>query len=447
MQQKHSNWEQNPATSIQPRSFVCETLIGLSVLRCVIFLFSFCRIEYPVNILIHEPNHRGHRFTTVRVLLDALLSIKMQGEIITSITISTTEEALDSKEFEHQLAAVREEFDVIRLEKAKISHPLTLAYQQMGNLKQLINSQRFDYIYIPYADAVLQLLTLNRLWPLQRWWPAKVPVEAQIMHSSFAYPITKFSRKLLSIIAVRWSGCARVHLNDPLGIEFIKRKHPSFLEYVSLVPDPISETKLHDKRDARQALSLPIGCRIIGCVGLLDERKGTDILIKSFVSSNIEITDKLLLAGTLSPGVRDLVHKIDHPNIIAYDRYVTEEELSLALSASDLIATPYPDVVGSASIVIRAAMAGRMVLTNDTGWAGYVVPRFQLGLTAPVNDLKQFTLALEQALSIAPDFKQNQLAKEFCQFNTISNIHAHWTSLIRHKLKLGESNHYKKWPF
>ncbi len=52
----------------------------------------------------------------------------------------------------------------------------------------------------------------------------------------------------------------------------------------------------------------------------------------------------------------------------------------------DVIAAVYPQHTGSASIVIRAAAAGRPVLGSDYGWIGRTIEKHGLGLACRPSD-------------------------------------------------------------
>jgi len=390
-----------------------------------------------MHILIHEPNPSGHRLTTVRVLLDALLKLKAQCHAIERITIATTVDAIKTDEYREQLSAVSTSFELYVLPVPRASRrAITKTLQQVSGLRHCLQALDADHVYLPYTDFQLQLLTLSRLLPWSRWWPAEPVVEAQLMKSSFAYPFGKRSRKFMSLMSVRYSGCERVHLNDSLAISYLHTNHPDTLDQVRNIPDPISHTTLQDKQLARAILGIAADARVVGCLGVINERKGADILVRAFVQAKLADTDVLLLAGRLSPALRQLVDEADDKRIHVADRYLTEEELCSALSAMDLVATPYRQVVGSASIIIRAAMANRMVLSSDTGWAGVVVPHYGLGRAASIEHLPHFKQALEHAMQEAPHFQLDERATAFIQYNAIDNVHAHWTALLSERVGL-----------
>jgi glycosyltransferase involved in cell wall biosynthesis len=201
------------------------------------------------------------------------------------------------------------------------------------------------------------------------------------------------------------------------------------------MPDPV-EAPAVDKAAARRLLGLPPGARIAGCAGAIDERKGMDHLLRAF-SRVAKAGDHLLLAGKLSPQIRGLLDACPtglRARIHAPDRFLDDEAFGASLAAMDLVCTPYPDHVGSASIVIRAAAAGKPVLAADTGWMQAIVPRFGLGATVAVKDGDALAQALAAGLEKAPDHVSHPAAAAFVAFHAPGNFAACWTARLRERL-------------
>lgn len=405
-----------------------------------------------MHILVHEPDHRGHRFTTVRVLIDALLEVRQALEHsekdapTLSIYLATTRSGIESDAFREQLSPVADQFELLMIPEIGIEGNAVLrTIKRFQGLKAALASQRIDHLYLPYADGILQLMALFRYVPGMRVRLAHLNSEALIMQNSFAYPNATRNRRWRAIMGIRHCGCQRVHVNDPMAWEYLQANKVADTDHVRLVPDPITDTQVFDKRTARQALGLPLDARIAGTVGVINNRKGADVLVKSFLQAPLTPADHLLLAGKFTPAIRALVDEANDPRIICMDRYLSEEELSQALSAMDLVVTAYPTVIGSASIVIRAASAGRRVLGSNTNWIGHIVPAFKLGDTAPATDLAQFSSQLADSLALAPDHVIDPEARRFASFNTAANVRAHWSALIRKRLGVSPHPELVSW--
>ena len=119
-------------------------------------------------------------------------------------------------------------------------------------------------------------------------------------------------------------------------------------------------------------------------VGMQDHRKGVDYLISACARWQPAEPASIVLAGPLSPQIRQLVtseyrHLVDDGRLIVLDRYLSNEEINACCAAGDLIATPYRPQPRPAGIVLHAATAERMVLAANNGWFAYMVPKFSLG--------------------------------------------------------------------
>src|SRR5439155_26474622 len=89
--------------------------------------------------------------------------------------------------------------------------------------------------------------------------------------------------------------------------------------------------------------------------------------------------------------------------LIILDRYVSDEELLAGVSAADVVCTPYPHHIGSASFVIRAAAANRPVLGANYGWISAMVRTFELGEPCNVEDRVAFANTITASLAAAHD--------------------------------------------
>lgn len=399
-----------------------------------------------LRIFILEREYSGHRLTVVRVLLEALIELDQQ-QCLSSITLATTEEAVNSSEFDEQLTSLRDYFTVEYLPpRIQSTFALAIAWQKLWNYLCLVNSGRYDHGYVPYGDGLIQLLALCRLSPLRWWANVSIPVETILMRGTFAYPESRPWTRLIAMLSLHYAPFFRIHLIDPLAHRFVRQRHPEHPSSVVLLPDPISETQKLEKVLARRELKLPLQGRLLGCVGMIDERKGVDRLIHAFMTADLKPDDRLLLAGRQNETLRAIINTLNDPRILTVNRYLTEDELSLAINSLDLVVTPYPAFIGSASIVIRAAAAGRPSLSSNTGWTGYVIPTFELGQTCNVLDRKELAQQLTRSLNTSGTFQLTPKAEQFVVYGMIGNVNAHWCAGIRARLSLTCDARFRTWP-
>src|SRR5690606_19232678 len=82
-----------------------------------------------------------------------------------------------------------------------------------------------------------------------------------------------------------------------------------------------------------------------------------------------------------------------------HDAYVPLEEGQTLLAAADLVWAAYDNHVGSSAVLIRAAAAGRPVLSQAYALMGEETRRHRLGRTVDQRDPAALTDALAAALA------------------------------------------------
>jgi glycosyltransferase involved in cell wall biosynthesis len=276
-----------------------------------------------------------------------------------------------------------------------------------------------------------------------------------MFRGGFAYPSRSLRRRAFTRasweLAARgqWS---RMHHLDPLVYEKTRRRNGAFGSAYDLMPDPVERIAWSDRVIARKRLGIPEDGRYIACVGALDRRKGVDLLIRAFARARCAPTDRLLLVGPQEASIAALLGGEYAPlvgkgRIVFIDRFVTQHEFETAVLASDVICTAYPEHVGSASIVIVGAAAGKFVLGSDSGWIGTTIRRFGLGGVCRVTNLDEFASAIESSFSLAQEFVLGEAGRRFVQFHSPENFVGCWTSHARDRLGLPEAPGRLTWDW
>jgi glycosyltransferase involved in cell wall biosynthesis len=390
-----------------------------------------------MHVLVFEPDHSGHHFPYLRIMLPAV------ARLASRVSLVTGRDAVDSVEFKAHLAPAIDGIHVHAVAQPPKGNPLDVAKAKLADLRASMQSLKPDHLLIPYADGITQLISLR--WYLgNRILPRGVESEALHLRGGFAYPVRGWvdhTRKRLSLASLAHAPWTVVHHLDPIPYDYIQRRGGSLARRTQLMPDPVEQPPPLGHADARRALGLPEDGRYTGCVGALDGRKGIDLLLRAFQLAALRSTDRLLLMGRLEDSIRSVfgsqiaqLHR--DGRLFLFDQHVNHEQIHLGLSAMDVVCTPYPRHIGSASIVIRAAAAGRPVLSSGFGWMGYVVPRFGLGSVCDVADPDAFARALTAALDGSAGYRPGPGAERFVAFHSPANFAAAWTERIRRRLGL-----------
>ncbi|MEL7089007.1 MAG: hypothetical protein AAGL98_11300, partial [Planctomycetota bacterium] len=110
-----------------------------------------------MKALLFEPNHRGHHFVYLARLLPGMLRLPIQ------ITIGTTPEARDSREYRLSLAKHEGRFDWWTGCRRPVGHPFKKAVRRARELRAALREVRPDYIGLIYGDGLWQILTVLSL--------------------------------------------------------------------------------------------------------------------------------------------------------------------------------------------------------------------------------------------------------------------------------------------
>jgi glycosyltransferase involved in cell wall biosynthesis len=390
-----------------------------------------------MRVLVFEPSAGGHVFNYARLLLPPLV------EIADSVVVVTRQGALDTPFAQVQLRSMPASIEWDQRVPPPSGSQLARQWSVRRGLRDAIRRHRPDHIYVPTADSVSQALGLARAAG-RRDFPPGVEAEGALHRSGFAYPAPSRRRQAL----YRASGWAhaiapwtRLFSVDVIAYEWIQRRGGRFAARNALLPDPIETPPPIDQQAARRGLGLPPAGPLFGCVGIIDERKGANLLLAAVRHARLPELGRLVLAGEHSEPIRRLLRTdcadlVDAERVISIDRYLGVEELHHAVAALDLVTTPYYRQLAIASIVLRAAAGGRPVLATDFGWCGRMVPAFGLGWTCNVYDPASFGRAIASSLAQAADWQPTAASRQLLRFHAPENFVAVFTSRLRERLGL-----------
>jgi glycosyltransferase involved in cell wall biosynthesis len=239
------------------------------------------------------------------------------------------------------------------------------------------------------------------------------------------------------------------HILDPWVYDALQQRRPK--PEFRLIPEPVEPLPHITRDDARRELNVPTDGHYIAMVGGLTPGKGIEELLAAFAAAKLPADNRLLLLGKMKPEIRQVVGRyeslIQQQRLVCVDRYVTDFELDCGFVAADIVAVVHRRIIGSSGTLVRAAHAGRMLLTTDYGWAGWATRQFQLGTTVNVGDAGALTDAIEQVFAASPSYQRSESGDRFCRYHSLQNQKAHWVAGIGRDLgiPLGQLNERIDW--
>ena len=373
-------------------------------------------------LIIEQVYNGGHYLNYVRYLVLAFAPLGCE------IVVAVPKPALESVQFKMYLSPHRPRF---RLEFIP-SRDETISRWRMVQtdaraFRELMDRVKPDAVYVPTLERMAQSLA---------WWLAlrrsRLPrphCEALLLRLADAYGMSR--RPFFTRMALHAMPFDVVHYIDPVVFDWVLSKVGGKAgRKARLISDPV-EPLLLTRSKARAMLRLPEHKKLIMSIGMQDHRKGVDYLIGACARWQPAEPASIVLAGPLSPQIRQLVtneyrHLVDDGRLIVLDRYLSNEEINACCAAGDLIATPYRPQPHPSAIVLHAATAGKMVLAANNGWLAYMVPKFSLGRLCDPQDPELFAKTLDRALNEAEGYKLSAAAKRLVEFHRSENFVLQW---------------------
>lgn len=147
--------------------------------------------------------------------------------------------------------------------------------------------------------------------------------------------------------------------------------------------------------------------------GVLSARKGLIALLKALtqIEDGVAARIAVVIAGKIDAELREETAALqailarDKPRLWLRidDRHQTEAELQALTQHADIVLAPYQRFVGSSGILIRAAAAGKPVITQNYGLLQKLVRDHRLGLACDTTDPAALAAAIADALRRGPE--------------------------------------------
>lgn len=345
------------------------------------------------RILIYEPSHAGHHLKYVQLLVRAFSSLGRD------VILASTRESFASEEYALLLKRHENLFATVTVDHRGLGRRLK-PWLDAWSILELAARYRCDCVFLPYLDSYLRALgILGAVYPSAR----NACFEGILMDGACSLDAVHGSvgqrmRRLATRRALARGILRKVYFLDESILASYRRNIPGARSQMVPCPDPIETDHTIPREEFRARFGIRSDARVLGVFGMIDARKGVDLLIRAFERYGPQSHECLLLMGKHTPAVLDHIRTCRAaPNIVSVDRFVTDDEMISGIHAADAVAAVYPRHLSSASIVIRAAAAGKPVLGGNFGWIGRVVGRHGLGRVCDPLDQAALVHGIEWA--------------------------------------------------
>jgi glycosyltransferase involved in cell wall biosynthesis len=273
-------------------------------------------------------------------------------------------------------------------------------------------------LFVKYARQVRPtqaLLMYFDLFQMGMWLGEKppCPVSGIYFRPSFHYPAQLSVKEKAVALRKKWL-LGRVLSNPSLSHLFCLDKSSvktirKMSNRVRVLPlsDPVRKYAIstHEVEALRETLDIDPHRKVFLVFGYLDNRKGIEPVLDAIdqLTPTERANFTLILAGPISDEYRHLID--DRINSLKSGTQVVclyEKRLGPAIQMlfdlSDFVLTLYQKHIGMSSIVVRAALARKPLISSDFGYMGSLVDTEALGTTVNSESIPSIVEAFRQAL-------------------------------------------------
>jgi glycosyltransferase involved in cell wall biosynthesis len=174
-------------------------------------------------------------------------------------------------------------------------------------------------------------------------------------------------------------------------------------------------------------LQLPKNKKVYLNFGHLDDRKGIEFFLKACESLPISILESmcLLLVGPIRPAYQQVIEgaiaRVPDLQVICRFGYLPAPEVQMCFDASDVVLLLYQGHLGSSSVLVRSAMANKLMLGSDKGQIGALIDQNRFGLTVDSSSPSAIKAGIEE-LQLNKISLDNSSCNAFASLNSLQKF-------------------------
>ena len=316
------------------------------------------------KVLIFDPQIGGHHLDYVRRIFDALYTDF-------HVIISTNNRLKDTTEFSMYFS------DRINNLTYDLFPPLDTSgfmffFRSYFQLIKAIHKNKPDVVFLPYADGISYIIGLFNCF---YFMPKKIRYFGIMMRNDFAYQSRIHFTTKLKLFLLEKSPFNCLFWLDSEAVLWFASNRKKLALVSKVLYEPCNTQSPISRKEACSLFGVNMDRRYIGIAGVIDPRKGINLLLDSIKSSFLPDDVCLFLAGRFDPQVLDLVYSqykelLDCGKIHVINKVLSETELTGALCLMDVVCATYVNHAGSSGIVSLAMQMRKFIVGPDLGWLG-----------------------------------------------------------------------------
>ncbi len=312
------------------------------------------------KILVYETSLDGHRRHYLSVIDDMLAS---EGSELTYYLPEQGEISLKHGKILQKISP-------------HSSKGIGSAFARLRFLVKAILSCRPNIVLIPTSDGLSQFVFL--LAPLLLFLQCRIVC---VLHrAKFGYPAPSLRDRLIQLYSYITYGiafrCSFLSV-DIVPVETLKKRVNPLGLRINYLPDPLTSPVARSREESRSITKLPKDLQIFGCVGVIDRRKGADLLIKA--APFLTASQRILLAGKFHPEIIAMLADLGEETkskLILENRFLGEDEMFAYICALDGMLMIQHGHTGISSFALHSVKYGIPLLCSSTPWFNELKKQF-----------------------------------------------------------------------
>jgi glycosyltransferase involved in cell wall biosynthesis len=361
-----------------------------------------------MNILLIEPEHRGHY-----VALHLNLLIEEFNKRGCRINILTYKKSISGDAYKLINKKILKKINFFYLKEVNFSrqrNQFYLLYIQfvkyfniIKSLKKITLQKNIDHIYFVTADHIDKILSIFGRFTIKAKFSLMLIYSRIYLNKNIPFfkKIAVYIKKLLLFNTINFFFLKNFFVIDFFLYKFIKNNKKKSLNKVFYVPDPGELKYKFSKIYAQRYLKLNKNNFYILVYGAIKMSKGIKELLISI--KNLRNTSvKLIIAGEYTDEVKYFLNQTDNKDLISngkiiiFDGFKNYKEEAILFYASDVVWVSYSDnFIGSSAVLHQAGAAKKPVIVNKFGLLGYLNKKFKIGVNVNINNLNDIINKIE----------------------------------------------------
>lgn len=377
-----------------------------------------------MKILIYDTIYSKHLFSFLKIISTYL----GKSENYSEIHIILNNQFLNENHIFLDQISIDKRFHITSLPlhvENKILNTNYIFLKSIFEISYVISYSRLNkinsvlFLYIDYFQISLGVIS---------FFSPRVNVKLYgILFESYVYRSVK-SRKFWT----SWLQVKFMLLNKALEKIFIlnddrivsKLNYHNKLTIFDLLPDPVYSPN-YLKLDFRILNNFSESDFIFLVLGRINPRKNVLRLVKAFENLQDEILEKskLVVCGSFDDlNYKNILQRTasnkSKGHIFFLDTHLDDAMFDSAIFQSNCVCTVYDNFLGSSGIVGKAALANKIVLSSNIGTIGYIVDKYNLGITVDPTSVKSISEGMSKIINNGEKLSRDSKFKQYCIDNS-----------------------------